>query len=124
MSLRNSVRVDGSCRKLPSIADVTMHEFCFSTPRIIMQRCCASMTTPTPPPWDSPQVEMRKQVPRELDTAGCYGIDYCKATLRFRGFAGVGAAWGGEGGFGSPGAPAGLVLILTGILGRFTIAGC
>ena len=22
--------------------------FCFSTPRIIMQRCCASMTTPTP----------------------------------------------------------------------------
>ena len=30
-----------------------------------------SMTTPTPPPWDSPQVEMRKQVPRALDTGGC-----------------------------------------------------
>ena len=28
-----------------------MEEFCFSTPRIIMQRCCASMMTPTP--WGS-----------------------------------------------------------------------
>ncbi len=25
-----------------------MSEFCFCTPRIIMHRCCASMTTPTP----------------------------------------------------------------------------
>ena len=28
--------------------DVTATEFCFSTPRIIMQKCTASMTTPTP----------------------------------------------------------------------------
>lgn len=48
MSLRNSLRVEASRRKLPSMAEVTMLEFCFSTPRIIMQRCWASMTTPTP----------------------------------------------------------------------------
>ena len=28
--------------------DVTATEFCFSTPRIIMQKCTASITTPTP----------------------------------------------------------------------------
>ena len=28
--------------------EVTATEFCFSTPRIIMQRCMASITTPTP----------------------------------------------------------------------------
>ena len=30
-----------------------------------------SMTTPTPPPWDSPQVEMRKAWPNWLDIKGC-----------------------------------------------------
>jgi len=48
MSVRNSVRVATERRKLPSTAEVVIIEFCFSTPRIIMQRCCASMTTPTP----------------------------------------------------------------------------
>ena len=28
--------------------EVTAIEFCFSTPRIIMQKCMASMITPTP----------------------------------------------------------------------------
>ncbi len=28
--------------------EVTATEFCFSTPRMIMQKCMASMTTPTP----------------------------------------------------------------------------
>ena len=31
--------------------EVTATEFCFSTPRIIMQKCMASMTTPTPWGW-------------------------------------------------------------------------
>jgi len=44
---RNSARVS-FCRKHPTIADVTVEEFCFSIPRIIMQRCRASITTPTP----------------------------------------------------------------------------
>ena len=30
------------------MADVTISEFCFSTPRIIMQRCRQRNTTPTP----------------------------------------------------------------------------
>ena len=30
------------------MAEVVIDEFCFSTPRIIMHRCFASMTTPTP----------------------------------------------------------------------------
>ncbi len=47
---RNSLRV--SCwRKTPSMAEVTAAECCFSTPRIIMQRWRASMTTPTPCGW-------------------------------------------------------------------------
>ena len=33
---------------MPRSALVTVREFCFSTPRIIMQKCAASMTTPTP----------------------------------------------------------------------------
>ena len=44
----NSMRVSTFDRKLPSMDEVMAMEFCFSTPRIIMQRCCASMTTPTP----------------------------------------------------------------------------
>jgi hypothetical protein len=44
---RNSARVS-FCWKQPTIAEVTVDELCFSTPRIIMHRCCASMTTPTP----------------------------------------------------------------------------
>jgi hypothetical protein len=32
----------------PNMADVVMTEFCFSTPRIIMQRCLDSITTATP----------------------------------------------------------------------------
>ena len=47
-SRRNSSRVRGSSRKTPRTALVTVREFCFSTPRIIMQRWDASMTTPTP----------------------------------------------------------------------------
>jgi hypothetical protein len=35
-------------RKAPSITEVFMVEFCFSTPRIIMHMCRASMTTATP----------------------------------------------------------------------------
>ena len=48
MSDRNSDRVSSSSRKTPSIDDVTAAECCFSTPRIIMQRWRASITTPTP----------------------------------------------------------------------------
>ena len=48
ISRRNSFRVCGCERKLPSMQDVVMTEFCFSTPRIIMHMCCASTTTPTP----------------------------------------------------------------------------
>ena len=44
---KNSARVS-FCRKHPTIADVTVDELCFSIPRIIMHRCCASITTPTP----------------------------------------------------------------------------
>ena len=48
ISDRNSVRVSSSVRKQPSIDEVTADECCFSTPRIIMHRCRASITTPTP----------------------------------------------------------------------------
>jgi hypothetical protein len=37
--VKNSVRVATEFRKLPSIAEVVIIEFCFSTPRIIMHRC-------------------------------------------------------------------------------------
>ena len=37
-SRRNSSRVFGSSRKTPRSADVIVFEFCFCTPRIIMQR--------------------------------------------------------------------------------------
>ena len=47
-SRRNSSRVFASSRNDPSSALVIVFEFCFSTPRIIMQRCMASITTPTP----------------------------------------------------------------------------
>src|SRR6266446_6140461 len=47
-SERNSERVRASSLKVPSKQDVFMTEFCFSTPRIIIQRCFASTTTPTP----------------------------------------------------------------------------
>ncbi len=36
------------CRKQPTIALVTVDEFCFSMPRILMHKCRASNTTPTP----------------------------------------------------------------------------
>src|SRR5690606_20891085 len=45
---RNSSRVRPSSRKAPRSADVIVLESCFSTPRIIMQKCAASITTPTP----------------------------------------------------------------------------
>src|SRR6266478_508703 len=45
---RNSERVRASSLKAPSRQEVFMIEFCFSTPRIIMQRCFASTTTATP----------------------------------------------------------------------------
>src|SRR5206468_10130449 len=47
-SRRNSSRVFASCSRAPRRALVTVLEFCFSTPRIIMQRWYASITTPTP----------------------------------------------------------------------------
>src|SRR6266542_1566894 len=48
ISVRNSDRVRASVRNEPSIALVTATEFCFSTPRIDMHKCVASVTTPTP----------------------------------------------------------------------------
>src|SRR5512137_590019 len=45
---RNSSLVAGFVRKTPSTDEVTNMEFCFSTPRIIMQRWRASIITPTP----------------------------------------------------------------------------
>src|SRR5690606_30265635 len=47
ISLRNSLRVEFLWNS-PSNAEVVVIEFCFCTPRIIMQRCCASITTATP----------------------------------------------------------------------------
>src|SRR5438128_1304973 len=47
-SERNSERVRASSLNAPRRQDVFMIEFCFSTPRIIMQRCFASTTTATP----------------------------------------------------------------------------
>ena len=41
-------RVRALLRNAPCIALVTANEFCFSTPRIDMHRCVASMTTATP----------------------------------------------------------------------------
>ena len=43
-----SARVRSSLRNRPSRQEVTVLQFCFSTPRIIMHRWEASMTTPTP----------------------------------------------------------------------------
>ena len=51
ISARNSSRVGWRSRNAPSMQDVTATEFCFSTPRIIMQKCTASITTPTPRGW-------------------------------------------------------------------------
>ncbi|MNY41593.1 hypothetical protein D3C86_1764220 [compost metagenome] len=48
MSCRNSWRVLLDSRKAPSITEVLITEFCFSTPRIIMHMCFASITTATP----------------------------------------------------------------------------
>ena len=52
-SARNSERVRASSLKEPSRHEVVMTEFCFSTPRIIMQRCFASITTATPAGWSA-----------------------------------------------------------------------
>ena len=43
----NSSRVL-ACWKNPVKSEVVVREFCFSTPRICMHMCCASMTTITP----------------------------------------------------------------------------
>ena len=43
----NSSRV-WACRKKPVKSDVVAIEFCFSTPRICIHMCCASITTITP----------------------------------------------------------------------------
>src|SRR3989338_5473564 len=48
MSCMNSMRVLRSVRNAPSIVLVTQVAFCFSTPRMAMQRCRASMITATP----------------------------------------------------------------------------
>ena len=42
------MRVRALSRNAPSMELVTQNEFCFSTPRIDMHRCVASMTTATP----------------------------------------------------------------------------
>ena len=42
------MRVRALSRNTPSMALVTANEFCFSTPRIDMQRCVPSQTTATP----------------------------------------------------------------------------
>jgi hypothetical protein len=44
----NSARVRWSERKVPRMLDVKVWLFCFCTPRIIMQRWAASITTATP----------------------------------------------------------------------------
>src|SRR5581483_10172850 len=44
----SSFRVSLLSRKAPNIALVTAPECCFSTPRIIMQKCLASQMTATP----------------------------------------------------------------------------
>ena len=44
---KNSSRVARFERNSPSMQELTATEFCFPTPRIIMQRWRASMTTPT-----------------------------------------------------------------------------
>ena len=51
----NSFRVASSRRKEPSMELVVITECCFSTPRICMHRCRASITTPTP---SAPTVSM------------------------------------------------------------------
>ena len=48
MSVMNSSRVAWWSRKTPNIALVATKEFCFSTPRMRMQRCSPSTTTATP----------------------------------------------------------------------------
>ena len=48
ISCRYSMRVAWDSRKVPSITDVFIVEFCFSTPRIFMHRCSASIVTATP----------------------------------------------------------------------------
>ena len=45
---RNSCRVSGRSRKMPSMRLVTMVDPCCCTPRVLMQPCTASITTPTP----------------------------------------------------------------------------
>src|SRR5438105_9815255 len=47
-SERNSLRGCICVVKTPRMAEVTVAECCFSTPRIIMHKCCASIMTPTP----------------------------------------------------------------------------
>src|SRR5262245_41102556 len=46
--LRNSLRVFWFSLNAPNMELVTATECCFSTPRMIMHRCWASMTTATP----------------------------------------------------------------------------
>ena len=51
INCRNSMRVLLDSRNAPSMTEVFMVEFCFSTPRIIMHMCLASITTATPAAW-------------------------------------------------------------------------
>lgn len=48
MSCTNSSRVLLSLRKAPVNAEVVVTLFCFSTPRICIHMCAASITTATP----------------------------------------------------------------------------
>ena len=45
---KNSARLAGSARNVPSRADVTVFAPYARTPRSVMQECSASSTTPTP----------------------------------------------------------------------------
>jgi len=47
MSFKNSFRV-GYFSNSPKKAEVVVTEFCFCTPRIIIHKCFASITTATP----------------------------------------------------------------------------
>src|SRR5262249_54776818 len=53
ISSMNSARVSAFSRNAPSIAEVTAFEFCFSTPRMSMHMCSASITTATPRGWST-----------------------------------------------------------------------
>ena len=97
---RNSSRVLGSSRKPPRSALVIVFEFCFSTPRIIMHRWNASITTPTPAGFSTSSIALgdllgqsllhleasREHLDdaRQLATGRRYGRSGCRRRAPFR----------------------------------------